>query len=122
MANTFTQLHIQLIFAVKYRIALIQPTWKEEFHKYMTALIQQHDHKMLQINSMPDHVHIFIGLYPTEAISDLIQHVKSESTRWIKAKRLSSSFGWQEGYAAFSYSRSNVNHVIGYIKKTGSTS
>ena len=71
---------------------------------------------MLQINSVYDHVHIFIGPRPTEAISDLIQHVKSGSTKWIKAKRLSSSFGWQEGYAAFSYLRSVVNKVIGYIQ------
>jgi putative transposase len=78
MANTYTQLHIQLLFAVKYRIALIQPAWKEVLHKYMTALIQQHDHKMPQFNTMAVHVHIFIGLRPTEAISNLIQHVKSE--------------------------------------------
>ena len=65
---------------------------------------------------MYDDVHIFIGLRPTEAISDLIQHVKSGSTKWIKAKRLSSYFGWQEGYAAFSYLRSDVNKVIGYIQ------
>lgn len=116
MANTYTQLHVQLVFAVKHRIALIQPSFKEELHKYMTALIQQHGHKMLQINSMPDHIHIFIGLRPTEAISDLIQHVKSESTKWIKGKGLSSSFAWQEGFGAFSYSRSHVDDVIRYIQ------
>ncbi|MCW3112732.1 MAG: transposase IS200-family protein [Segetibacter sp.] len=116
MANTYTQLHIQLVFAVKYRLELIQPLWKEELHKYMTALIQQHDHKMLQINSMPDQINIFIGLRPTEDITDLIQHVKSESTKWIKANRLSPSFAWQEGFGAFSYSRSHVNNVIQYIQ------
>ena len=66
MSNTYTQLHIQLVFAVKYRIALIKSDWKEELHKYTTTLIQKHDHKLLQINSMPDHLHIFIGLRPWE--------------------------------------------------------
>ena len=65
---------------------------------------------------MPDHIHIFIGLRPTEAISNLIQHVKSESTKWIKARGLSSSFAWQDGFGAFSYSRSHVQNVIGYIQ------
>jgi putative transposase len=71
---------------------------------------------MLQVNSMPHHIHIFIGLRPTEAISNLIPHVKSESTKWIKARGLSSSFAWQEGCGAFSYSRSDVNNVIRYIQ------
>lgn len=116
MANTYTQLHIQLVFAVKYRSDLIQPAWKEELHKYITALIQQHEHKLLQVNSMPDHLHIFIGLRPWEALSDLVQHVKSESTKWLKTKKLSPSFAWQEGFGAFSYSKSHVDNVIRYIQ------
>jgi REP element-mobilizing transposase RayT len=116
MANTYTQLHIQLVFAVKYRLGLIQPSWKEDLHRYMTALLQAHDHKMLQINSMPDHIHIFIGLRPHEALSSLVQHVKAESTKWIKAKGFTAAFGWQDGFGAFSYSRSSVPAVINYIQ------
>ena len=85
-------------------------------HKYITGLIQDHDHKMLQINSMPDHIHIFLGLRPHEAISSLAQHVKSETTKWIKAKGFAPSFAWQEGFGAFSYSRSHVPDVIRYIQ------
>jgi len=74
MANTYTQLHVQLVFAVKYRAALIQRGWKEELHKYITGVIQTNNHKILQVNSMPDHIHIFLGLRPHQAISSLVQH------------------------------------------------
>ncbi|HEY6502856.1 MAG TPA: IS200/IS605 family transposase [Chitinophagaceae bacterium] len=117
MANTYTQLHIQLVFAVKYRAALIQKEWKPRLHQYITGLFQQNEHKMLQINSMPDHIHIFIGLRPQQSISSLVQNVKSESSKWIKDNKLcNSSFGWQEGFGAFSYSKSHVDRVIRYIQ------
>jgi putative transposase len=116
MANTYTQLHIHLVFAVKFRQALLQPSWKEELHRYITTLFQAHDHKLLQVNSMPDHLHAFIGLRPTEAISSLVQHVKAESSKWVKAKMLMPSFAWQDGFGAFSYSRSSVPDVIRYIQ------
>ena len=117
MANTYTQLHIQFVFAVKYRAALIQKGWKEELHKYITGIFQANDHKMLQINSMPDHIHILIGMRPTQSVSALIQNVKAESTKWIKEKKFcSAAFAWQEGYGAFSYSKSHVPTVIRYIQ------
>lgn len=116
MANTYTQLHIQLVFAVQYRIGLLQPQWKEELQKYMSKLFQEHNHKLLQINSMPDHIHILIGLRPHESLSALVQHVKAESTKWIKAKQLAPSFAWQDGFGAFSYSKSHVPDVILYIQ------
>jgi putative transposase len=72
---------------------------------------------MLQINSMPDHIHIFIGMRPHQSISDLVQNVKTESSKWVKAQKFcKGSFGWQEGYGAFSYSRSHVPNVIRYIQ------
>ncbi|MEO5947507.1 MAG: IS200/IS605 family transposase [Chitinophagaceae bacterium] len=86
MANTYTQLHSQFVFAVKYRASLIEKEWKDELHKYITGIFQNNGHKMLQINSMPDHIHILIGLRPTQAISALIQNVKTESSKWIKEK------------------------------------
>jgi REP element-mobilizing transposase RayT len=116
MADTYTQLHIQLVFAVKYREGLIQTAWKEKLHRYLTALIEDHDHKLLQVNSMPDHIHILIGYRPHEALSALVQHVKAESTKWVKSKQLAVNFRWQDGYGAFSYSRSHVPAVIRYIQ------
>ncbi|MES1181718.1 MAG: IS200/IS605 family transposase [Flavobacterium sp.] len=117
MANTYTQLHVQLIFAVKYRDAFIANEWKNELHKYMTGIIQNNGHKMLQINSMPDHIHILAGITPIQSIASLVQNVKTESSKWIKNNRsYSSSFAWQEGYGAFSYSKSHVPDVIRYIQ------
>ena len=117
MANTYTQLHIQFVFAVQYRAALIQKNWRARLHKYITGIFQNNDHKMLQINSMPDHIHMLIGLRPTQAISSLIQNVKTESSKWIKDEKLcTSAFSWQEGYGAFSYSKSQVPYVIRYIQ------
>ncbi|HVZ95630.1 MAG TPA: IS200/IS605 family transposase [Chitinophagaceae bacterium] len=117
MPNSYTQLHIQFVFAVKYRAALIDKSWKDQLHKYITGIFQHNKHKMLQINSMPDHIHIFIGMRPHQSISSLIQNVKTESTKWIKEHKFCSyPFAWQEGYGAFSYSRSHVNNVIRYIQ------
>jgi putative transposase len=117
MPNTYTQLQIQLVFAVKYRAALIQKEWQVRLHKYITGIFQNNEHKMLQINSMPDHIHIFIGMKPHQAISSLVQNVKAESSKWIKDNKFcKSTFAWQNGFGAFSYSNSHVNRVIRYIQ------
>ena len=117
MANTYTQLHIQLVFAVKYREALIQKEWKERLHQYITGIFQQNEHKLLQINSMPDHIHIFIGMRPHQSISSLVQNVKSESSKWINENKFCRpAFAWQEGFGAFSYSKTHVPDVIRYIQ------
>ena len=117
MPNTYTQLHIQFVFAVKYRAALIQPQWKEQLHGYITGIFQSNNHKMLQINSMPDHIHIFIGMRPHQSVSALIQNVKTESSKWIRANNYCTMpFAWQEGYGAFSYSKSHTDNVIRYIQ------
>ena len=108
---------MQFIFAVRYRAALISKAWKNRLHQYMTGIFQEHKHKMLQINSMPDHIHIFIGMRPHQSVSALMQIVKSESSKWIKEQNLCSHpFAWQEGYGAFSYAKSQVNDVIRYIQ------
>jgi REP element-mobilizing transposase RayT len=116
MANSYTQIHIQFVFAVKYRNALINCEWKERLHQYITGIFQGNKHKMLQINSMPDHIHILIGMRPHQSISSLIQNVKTESSKWIKEQKFCSFFTWQEGYGAFSYSKSQLNDVIRYIQ------
>lgn len=117
MANTYTQIHIQFVFAVKYREGLIHASWKDELYKYIAGVIKAHDHKVLGINGMPDHIHILIGMRPTQSISDLMQDIKGSSSKWINQKQfLAHKFEWQEGYGAFSYSKSHVNEVIEYIK------
>ena len=117
MANSYTQIHIQFVFAVKYRRTLISYEWKERLHQYIAGIFQQNRHKVLQINSMPDHIHIFIGMRPHQSISSLMQLVKSESSKWIEEQGFcSSTFAWQEGYGAFSYAKSQVNNVVRYIQ------
>jgi len=117
MANTYTQIHIQVIFAVRNRACLIQKSWKDELYSYITGIIQNFGHKLLQINGMPDHVHILFGFRPTQSLSNLMQKVKGDSSMWINKKRvLRHRFSWQEGYGAFSYSKSQVPSVIKYIQ------
>ncbi|RBQ06894.1 IS200/IS605 family transposase [Pedobacter miscanthi] len=117
MPNTYTQLHIQFAFAVKFRASLIQPHWKEQLLKYITGIFQANTHKMIQINCMPDHIHILIGMRPHQSISSLIQNVKTESSKWVNNQGFcKSKFAWQEGYGAFSYSKGHVENVIRYIK------
>jgi putative transposase len=116
MSNTYTQIHIQFVFAVKYRAALIEKKWKERLHQYITGIVQENKHKMLRINSMPDHIHIFLGMRPSQSMSSLIQNVKAESTKWINDSQLSRSpFLWQGGFGAFSYSKCDIPNVIRYI-------
>jgi putative transposase len=115
--DSYTQIHIQFVFAVKYRAALIENEWEERLHQYITGIFQANKHKMLQINAMPDHIHIFIGMRPHQSVSSLIQNVKTESSKWIKEQNLCAHpFAWQEGYGAFSYSKSQVPDVIRYVK------
>ncbi len=103
--------------AVKYRKAMILSSWKDELHKYITGIVQNYSHKMLGINSVPDHIHIFFGMRPTQSISDLMKIVKAESSGWINERNFSDGrFQWQNGYGAFSYCRSEVQTVINYIK------
>jgi putative transposase len=115
MPNTYTQIHIQFVFAVKYRNALIKREWKEELHKFMTGIFQENGHKILQINSMPDHIHILAGIRPNQSISSLIQNVKTESSKWMKSIS-KHPFSWQEGYGAFSYGKSQIPDVVRYIQ------
>ncbi len=117
MANTYTQIHIQVVFAVKYRRAAISRSWRDELYRYITGIIQNNGHKVLQIHGMPDHIHILIGLRPIQALSELMKQVKQDSSKWINNNKLvRGHFSWQAGYGAFSYSRSHVPIVIRYIK------
>ena len=117
MVNTYTQIHIQAVFSIQGRNCIIGKLWKDELYRYMTGIIQNHGHKVLAINGMPDHVHTFFGMRPNQSLSDLMQDIKGDSSLWINKKGfVKGRFSWQEGYGAFSYSKSNVNNVIDYIK------
>jgi REP element-mobilizing transposase RayT len=117
MASTFSQIYIQVVFAVELRQALITRVFKEDLQKYITGIIRKQGQKLIQINCMPDHAHLLIGLKPSKALSDLVRDVKSDSSEFINGKRLiKGKFNWQEGYGAFSYSHSHLDSVIAYIR------
>lgn len=117
MADTFTQIDIQLVYAVKNRQCLIDKSWKEELYRYITGIVQNHNHKMLRINGMPDHIHLFLGYNPNQLIPTLLNEIKTSSNQFINNKRFTKhKFSWQNGYGAFSYSRSQRNSVIKYIE------
>ncbi|RDV15446.1 IS200/IS605 family transposase [Pontibacter diazotrophicus] len=116
MANTYTQLYIQIVFAVKGRENLISKEHKEELQKYITGIVQQRNCKLIAIHCMPDHCHILVGLRPDIPLSDLVRDIKANSSKFIKDKEwVRGNFEWQEGFGAFSYAHSQLQDVIQYI-------
>ena len=117
MANTYTQIYIQVVFAVQARQNLIRPERKEELQKYMTGIVTRQGQKLIAIHCMPDHTHLLIGLRPNISLSDLVGDIKTGSTNHINEHRwVSGRFSWQEGFGAFSYSHSQLKGVIDYIR------
>jgi putative transposase len=117
MANTYTQIYIQVVFAVQGRQNLIKPKHKEELCKYITGIIRNRGQKLIAMNGMADHLHILIGMQPNIALSDLVRDVKAISSKFINEKNwVIGRFQWQEGFGAFSYSRSQLDNVIRYIQ------
>ena len=116
MADTYVQAYFHLVFAVKNRRAMIEKRWKNELEKYITAIVQNHGHKLIAIGSMPDHIHIFIGYKLTQTIPKLVEEIKTSSNAWIKEKKLTRfKFDWQKGYGAFSHSHSQIDTVAKYV-------
>jgi len=116
MAGTYTQLYIQIVFAVKGRQNLIAEAWKGELYKYIAGIIKGKEQKPIIVNGMPDHIHVFIGLRPSMAISELVRDIKNNSSNFINEKKfVKGKFAWQEGYGAFSYSHSHIQNVYNYI-------
>jgi REP element-mobilizing transposase RayT len=116
MADVFSQIYIQVVFAVKYRQALILPEWEGALYQYTTGIVQNRGNKLLAIGGMPDHIHIFIGMKPAENLSDLVREIKKATNVYVKEQQFSQfDFAWQEGYGAFSYSRSHIDAVCKYI-------
>ncbi len=117
MANTFSQIYIQTVFAVRNRQSLIKPEFKEELYKYVSGIVRNQGQKLIAINGAADHVHILIGLRPAMALADLLQEIKADSTNFINKERwVRGRFGWQEGYGAFSYGHSQLDRIIRYIQ------
>ena len=116
MANTFTQIYLQFVFAVQDRFSLIRAEWKDELYKYITGIIQNNNHKLLAINGTSNHLHIFIGYKTHQLVPDLLQDIKGHSSKWINKRGFAGGkFRWQAGYGAFSSSQSQINSVIKYI-------
>ena len=117
MANTYTQITIQVVFAVKYRENVIRKAHRTELYKYISGIISNKKHKLLAINGVSDHIHILFGLNPSIALSDIVRDIKNNSSKFINEKHwMPGHFEWQEGYGGFSYSRSQRSDVINYIE------
>ena len=116
MAGSFSQIYIQVVFAVKGRQNLLQKLWRDEVFKYMSGIITGKGQKSIIVNGVADHVHLFIGLKPAMCISDLVRDIKNNTSNFINEKNfIQGKFSWQEGYGAFSYSHSQIEHVYEYI-------
>lgn len=116
MANTYTQLYIQTVFSPRNKEYLIQQSWENELQKYISGIIQNKGHKLIAINGMPDHIHLFFGMKPHQSLSNLVKDIKANSSKWINQKRfVKGKFFWQEGYGAFSYGHSQIDNVAKYI-------
>lgn len=116
MPNTYSQIYIQIVFTVKGRLNLIPAKHREELHKYISGIVQNRDQKLFAIFCMPDHVLLLVSIKPFIAISDLARDIKAASSQFINEKKwVQGKFSWQEGFGAFSYSKSQVNNVVNYI-------
>src|SRR6266446_6294471 len=117
MANTFTQIYIQTVFAVNGRESLIRGEFKEELYKYITGIVRNNGSKLISINGMPDHIHILIGWKPSTPLPDLVRDIKSDSSNFVNENKwVHGRFNWQEGYGAFSYGHSQLDTIIRYIQ------
>jgi REP element-mobilizing transposase RayT len=116
MSSTFSQIYIQVVFAVKGRQNFLQKPWRDEVFKYISGIIKGKSQKPIIVNGVSNHVHLFIGIKPSIALSDLVRDVKNNTTNFINEQKfLSRKFSWQEGFGAFSYAHSQINNVYQYI-------
>jgi REP element-mobilizing transposase RayT len=117
MANTFSQIYIQTVFAVSNRQSLITAEFKEDLYKYITGIVKNQSQKLISINGVEDHIHILIGLKPAMALADLVREIKADSSNFVNRERfVRGRFSWQEGYGAFSYGHSQLDTIIRYIQ------
>jgi REP element-mobilizing transposase RayT len=117
MANTYTQIHIQSVFAVKYRAALLDKSWRRRLFQYMIGIMNHLGHKTLAVNGVEDHIHLLYGLRPEKSISESMRMLKGETSAWINENRFCKGrFEWQNGYGAFSYRKRDVPTIATYIE------
>jgi REP element-mobilizing transposase RayT len=118
LADTFTQIYIQVVFAVKGRKSLIHPDWEERLYQYITGIVRSKKQKIIAISGTPDHIHFFMGMKPNCCLSDLVREIKKSSNEFVNENKLSKfKFSWQEGFGAFSYSHSQIDLVAKYVLK-----
>jgi REP element-mobilizing transposase RayT len=116
MANTYSQIYIQIIFSVKYWENLIKEEYRDELEKYITGIVKNKNSKLLAIYCNPDHTHVLIGLDPNVSASEIARVIKSSSSKWINQNNwYQGKFKWQNGFGVFSYSRSQIDLVVNYI-------
>jgi len=117
MANTYSQIYIQVVFAVHGRENLIGIGWRDELYKYITGIVKKHEQKLIAIGGISDHIHILLGIKPNIALSDLVRDIKANSSRFINERKfVKGKFYWQDGFGAFSYSHSQLDTIIRYIE------
>ena len=117
MANTYHQVYLQIVFAVKYRAAVLDKSWRNQVFGVIGNLINEANCKTIIVNGVEDHVHCFVGLRPAVSISELMKTVKAKSSKYINDHKLTPNrFEWQEGFGVFSYHQSLVDTVFNYIK------
>ena len=117
MANSYTQIYMHIVFAVSHRESLISEVWADELYRYLSGVCKNRNHFVHAINGTADHVHMLIGMNPTESVASLLKEMKGQSSKWINEKFMNGKFRWQSGYGAFSYSRSLVPAVKRYIER-----
>ena len=116
MAGSFTQSYQHLVFAVKYRNALIDPSWEARLYNYIAGILQEHKHRCISINGTTDHIHILLALHGEQGYSDMVRNVKGSSSRWLNQEKLpKSKFAWQAGYGLFSVDGGNMQRLLEYI-------
>ncbi len=116
MPGTYSQLYIQIVFAVKGRQNLIAKEWRDELHKYISGIITGKGQKSIIVNGVADHIHCFVGLKPSMSISDLVRDIKNNSSKYVNENGwVNGKFRWQEGFGSFSYSHSHIENVYRYI-------
>lgn len=117
MPNTYTQLYVHLVFAVKNRDAVIAKNWKNNLYKYITGIVTNKSCKLYAIGGMYDHIHVFVSMSPNQSVSSLVADIKRSSSLWINENKfVVGKFSWQEGFGAFSYSKSQISQVVKYIE------
>lgn len=117
MANTYSQIYVQIVFAVKYRKALLDKAWRSQVFGVMGNLINETNCKTIIVNGVEDHVHCFVGLKPATSVSELMKIVKAKSSKYINDHSLTRErFEWQTGFGVFSYSQIDIERVFKYIQ------